>query len=912
MRNVLSSQLLLGVLILGMGCSNGSGGTTSSVSIRCSGGQAFCLISCDLGCSQTGCSVTEIAENQRLRFVFSDRIAPASVNGASVSIRTATGVTADGDVLIADRELTFVPRVRTVNGVSTFGFQRNETYVITLPKATSGQGVRSLSGDGLSAEFSCTVVASRGIQDEDQLPPTVTLQSPTQVVGVPTTPTIVLRFSELIDTAPLQGVLTASSPINFILRGTVASGGDLVCDNDAAGVAVEGIPQLTTETVGGTVVSVVTFAAPLPLPGASCLTVNVTGDLRDLSGRPAVPATFRLITAATPPVPITIVETFQNATFEEVDQSSGRWNNGARPGLVGGDGRHGSFDLSLGTQITPNEVEFDTNATQIPASRTIDGLPATISDGRYFFTDFVLPAGKTLRFKGSFPPRIWVRGKLEIHGTIAISGKDMPFWTPSAGPLAGQRVQDFNARGATLSSATFVDGQPGSLGGIGGGNGGKGGNECRLNGDVESPIGSGNFLYRGQAGQDVRLVAGHAFAVDAVATGGRGSMLHPASGLSVTYPATQLLPNTVGAPIGTIRAQFAPGGGGGGFSGPGGTASTTALGVTVFGPTPAAGVGTFDLSQPVPANSSSLDHFVVGGSGGGGGASHAFGTQQSPTLDYFIAGSGGSGGGGTMAFRAGGDVTIGASALLESRGGRGVWINGDDKVSTALDANWGVTCPGGGGSGGSFLVQAGGDLVCAGQIDTTGGDGSRTGNVAFGTPPLITNAGFSLTSQAGAGAPGFYRLEHGGTITFTGTGVPAYVAGTHSAPLLDRDNVTAQISKWRASTSFFPPTWLRYELDVDLDDDGIVDVVYTDSGAGQLANDPAGPVTIQFQGAVLNSAGTAPAAGQAAKPWRDAIGNAAGPGIALDSPTGFRFILRFNRAVAPQCVVRALRVFAQS
>lgn len=910
MRNVLFSPFMIGALILGTGCSNGANDKAGSVSIRCAGGQAFCLISCDLGCTQTGCSVTEIAENQRLRFVFSDRIAPGSINSSSVSIRTPTGVAPDGDLLVSDRELTFVPRVRTVNGVSTFGFQRNETYVITLPRGASGQGVRSLSGDGLTADFSCTVLASRGIQDEDQLAPTVTLVAPTQTTGVPSTPTIVLRFSELIDTGPLQGVLTTSSPINFILRGTTTSGGTLVCDTDVTGIAVEGIPQLTTETVGATNVTVVTFAAPLPLPGTSCLTINVTGDLRDLSGRSAVPASFQLITAAIPPNPITITESFQNANFQEVDQSSGRWNNGARPGLIGGDGRHGSFALSLGTAITPNEVELNTNATQIPASNTFDGLPATVADGQYFFTDFVLAAGKTLRFTGSFPPRIYVRGKLEILGTIVISGKDMPFWTPSSGPLAGQRVQDFNGRGANLAAATFVDGQPGSLGGVGGGAGGKGGNECRLNGDVESPIGSGNFIYRGQAGQDVRIVGGHAFAANAVGTGGRGSMLHPASGLSVNYLPTQMLPNT-GTGLGTIRAQFAPGGGGGGFSGPGGTASVTPLGAAVFGPTPAAGVGTFDLSQPLPAGVASLDHFVVGGSGGGGGASHAFGTQQTTGLDYYVAGSGGSGGGGTMAFRAGGDVTIGVAALLESRGGRGVWINADDRLSAVNDANWGVTCPGGGGSGGSFLIQAGGNIVCAGQFDTTGGDGSRTGNVNFGSLPL-TPAGFSLNSQAGAGAAGFYRLEHGGSITFTGSGIPAYVAGTHSATLLDRDDVTVQLSKWRASTSLFPPTWLRYELDVDVDGDGVVETMYTDSGSGQPANDPAGPVVIQFQGAVLNVAGTAPVTGQATSPWRFGIGNGAGPGIALDSPTGFRFILRFNRAAAPQCVVRALRVFAQS
>ena len=46
------------------GCSGGS--TTADVSVRfqCPDGSSFCVASCDLGCSQTGCSISEIAENR--------------------------------------------------------------------------------------------------------------------------------------------------------------------------------------------------------------------------------------------------------------------------------------------------------------------------------------------------------------------------------------------------------------------------------------------------------------------------------------------------------------------------------------------------------------------------------------------------------------------------------------------------------------------------------------------------------------------------------------------------------------------------------------------------------------------------------------------------------------------------------
>ena len=55
-----------------------SGGGSSNGYGDCQDG-AFCLTYCDLGCSLSGCSLTEIAENQQLRFVFNEAIDPASV-----------------------------------------------------------------------------------------------------------------------------------------------------------------------------------------------------------------------------------------------------------------------------------------------------------------------------------------------------------------------------------------------------------------------------------------------------------------------------------------------------------------------------------------------------------------------------------------------------------------------------------------------------------------------------------------------------------------------------------------------------------------------------------------------------------------------------------------------------------------
>ncbi len=899
MRKTLSLGVLSGLLVLGLaGCSGSGSGSTASVKVRCADGSAFCLVSCDLGCSGTGCAVTEIAENQRLRFSFSDAIDPSSVNAATVSIRTVTGVAPDGDLVVGTNELAFIPRVRTINGVSSFGFQRNETYIITMAGgAGTSQGVRSASGDALGQEFSCTVVASRGIIDADQQPPQVEMISPVDRNAAPLDPTVVLRFSELIDTTPLQGTLTNASPIRLVLRNANPGPNGLICDRDAAGVGLVALPQIATEIYSGTPVTVVTIRPTVQLPGESCIEVVVSADLRDLSGRQAVPATFQFFTEPGVSTPLTFNETFAGAGGLDVLVSGGTWQNGARPAQLGFDGRHGTFLPSLGTQVGSSTFEWSADNFVIPSSHSRTGLQYTITDGKFYFTDFIVPEGTTIRFTGSVPPQIWVRGQVDVRGTLLLNADPMPFWVPTTGLAAGQRVSDFNARGSTSSTTPFIVGQDGGAPGPGGGRGGKGGNECQGTGPI---IVGGVVLTNGANGQDLRLPAGHAYAVQAIDTGGRGSVMHPATGIAA--PNSPLLGSV-------YRAHFAPGGSGGGFSLAGGASSVTPLGVLSIGGAPAQGLQ-FSLLPfpPVPLpspNYSAIDHFVVGGSGGGGGATHAFGTIY-VVGDVYTAGTGGSGGGGAMALRAGGDLSVSGAASLEAKGGEGVLITGDDRNTPSADQNWGVSSPGGGGSGGSFLLQAAGNLVMNGLINTSGGAGSRTGS--------ISNPSINVTSQAGAGSPGFYRLEAGGSLSVgSAANVPTYNSSVHSGTLTDSDPYSGQTSVWRSSGRIFPPQWLRYELDVDTDGNGTVDITYTDTGepGTQKANDPNGPLIIMFQGAALPQSGTEPIPGTIG-PWREGVGTGGGSGINQDSPLGFRFDMTFNRAMFPNCVVRGLRVYART
>ena len=919
MRNALTSSLLAGIVLFAAGgCSGGSSDSTAAVRIRCINGEAFCIISCDLGCSQAGCSATEVAENQRLSFKFSQPVNRATVNSASFSIRTASGVSPDGffEFSESDTVVKFVPRVSTTGGTSTFGFLRNESYVISLAGGATGAfGIRGLDGAGLKQELVCTVVASRGIADEDQLAPYATLISPLGGTA-PRNPTIVLRFSELIDTTALLGPLSVASPIRVLLRGTRADGS---CDRDAEGTALEGLVQLSSEVVGPREVTVVTYQPPVQLPGQSCVTVYVTAELRDLSGRSATPGQFEFTTIAGSPTAIGITESFVNGARQDPLVSSGVWSNGARPGLLGGDGRHGPFNAAFGTPLGGNVFEWKTDTATtpptgvtIPATNTLNGQQYVVLDGKFFFTDMTLPQGTTLRFTGNVAPQIYVRGQVDVRGTIQVNGVDLPFGIPTGGLAASQRVSTFNARNTTTNPR---NGQPGTAGGPGGGRGGKGGDKGTLATAVPQP--PPPLACNGSDGSPLQFPLGHtAYSAGPVPNfgGGVGSPIWPTAGTQAAVASlTPLLANA-------YRGHFARGGGGGSFQLNGQLptgltnppAPNPALGFLVSPPLPAGTTFTNVYPTPPDPGYSSLTHYLVGGSGGGGGGSHPFGLIGiGPNLDFFMAGSGGSGGGGTLAIRAGGDLVVSGSGLLESKGGLGVLICGDDPSTLVQEAlsqatSFGVSSPGGGGSGGSILLQSGRNLLVQGRIDTSGGPGSRIGSI---TP---TNMG--VTGQGGAGAPGFYRLEAGGVVNFAGTGisVPAFVAGSNDGSLADRDSTTGDLTTWYATNVIFPPTWLRYELDVDQDGDGTIDITYTDSDPALRANSPANAVMIRFQGTTLNQSGTAPLPGAPIKPWRDGIGSAGGPGLALDSVTGFRFMLTWNRDVYPNAVVRQLRVFAQS
>ena len=547
--------------------------------------------------------------------------------------------------------------------------------------------------------------------------------------------------------------------------------------------------------------------------GAGGGVCNVTADLRDLSGRSGLPSKFVFLTEAGVSTSITIRETFANSTKQEALISGGVWGGpqgaGARPGLVGGDGRHGSFDPNLGQAVGGGLFIWNVDNLLIPASSSLTGLQYTVNDGQFFFTDMVIPEGQTIRFVGSVAPVIHVRGQVDVRGTIEVNGADAAGSNAITGLAIGQKVSNFNALGALL-------GQAGTVGGAGGGSGGAGADRCNNTGPI---IVGGINTTDGQPGSDVRLLAAHAYSGSALGTGGLGSQLTPATGIWAT-------PVPIVGPI--YCGYFSPGGAGGGFQVAGGIADLPVyVGTNLIVSTPrVAGGSSFSLlpyppASP-PANYTSLEHFTVGGSGGGGGGSHGYGIVTLGTVTQrFMAGHGGTGGGGAVAIRSGGTSVFGSTAVLSARGGDGVLIRGTSGANPP--ATTGISSPGGAGSGGSFLLQSAQSVSVAGTVNTRGGNGSTVG--------FIDNSLQRVNGAAGDGAAGFFRLEApSGNVSFGGTSTPAYVPATMSGNLTDRDDLSGDSSLWYTTGLVFPPTWNFYELDVDLDGNGTIDITYTGSG----------------------------------------------------------------------------------
>lgn len=884
-RCVRDSQLLSDVFAIGIvllvllasSCSGGSEKSVANANFRCSEAaqSVLCLQSCNLGCSETGCARTEIAQNERIFLTFSEDVDPNTVSTSSILFRTATGAEAVGELLVSGNRVEFVPTLSVSGGQTFYGFTNGETYIMTIVGGDDVPAVvRGTSGRAFGKTLTCTLTSRRGIIDYDESAPTATLVSPVTTQNVARDALIEIEFSELIDPTPfLNAVL---SPVRFWVRGGVGNGnGGIECDPSSDRQPLAGSSFPSFDAARGT--STLSFVPSNLLPGNACVEIEMGSEIVDMSGRAALPQTFTFTTVAVPLQTTTMVEDFTTQEFLDRNASAATWSGGeARFATIGGDGRHGRFDLSLA--VGPTFVagiavyELSCDSTIIPAQNTATGAAIPITDGRFYFTEFVVPADVRLRFVGSSPPIVTACGRIEIIGEVDVAGA-----SHTELPLPGV--------------GSLVPGQVGASGGAFGARGGKGGDQC-------NGAGTGGGAYSGQDGDDVLMVAGHAYATSRIGTGGRGSALFPASGLT----AERLFNTAFGVTGAAACLNVVAGGGGGGSILPGQPGRVLSVNVPnpttggtpwleTFGPEAAAA----NAAQLLPYQGSAMrssEHFLLGGAGGGGAASNTTYSIAALSLPRWAPGGGGGGGGGAIALRAGTAIRIAVSGRVVAAGG-----NTPDMDSILLTAR---AVPGGGGGGGSVMMQSAGDADIFGQLDVRGGIGG-TYDRSIGVLPN----GANIRTKGGDGGAGHVRLE---AATANQSNLAASVVPSNGlvsvGAMLEQDGLVGCQSLFYSTELALGPLFDRYVIAALVD--GVSMVFSDDPQVSTLAATLGGPLRAVFQAATIDLQ-----TGEISevKPWRQSVRSSLNqPGIASDQLNAFRFRLVVDHTFAQSVIVQRVEV----
>ncbi|MBK8976516.1 MAG: hypothetical protein IPM29_11415 [Planctomycetes bacterium] len=855
------------------------------------------MVECNLGCTATGCSITDIAPNQPLTFTFSSEIDPRSVDFSSFSIKTATGEEPVGEFFVEGRQVSFLPSVRTRQGAIFFGFTSGATYILTIPAGKSVPNpLTSLSGDRLIAPFSCTVRVSLPVADLNQQPPSAQLVSPplSQINASPRDINIVLEFNEILDSGPFFNAPVGAEPIQYRIRRAAEVNGQLQCNLTSRIFPLAGATRLSNDIIRSK--TLVTFEPFQELPAGSCLEVEVTSRVLDLAGTRAAPQVFRILTEQTTVQEKTRVFTFDNTLLLDTDRSGGTWSNGdATFVTIGGSGKHGDFTPEDGTPgAAANTFVFSTDDQVI--ARKDSGLlnaDARVTDGVFEFSTMIVRPGVTVRFEGDHPARILVRGLCRIQGRLIVNGEQV------SGDHDGKNSEPTGGPGGT-----FLHG-PGQVGGRGGAAAGRGGNGaygCDGTGNPNQPA-FNNFV--GFDGEDLAVPGTHAYAGQEVGTGGKGAPLFPAHGNQsiLIYRGFS----------GIYAVEATSGGGGGGYRTAGSTGVCTNAGSIQGDPlntnpaergAPAPGGISFNiLTRPTGVTSS--DFYLIGGSGGGGGGSHPPFAQSNPLADpyKFWSGAAGAGGGGAMLLRVGGPFEVATGGSVEARGGAC-----GATVSSFTVAARGVPSPGGGGSGGSLLLQLAGGISQQGTLDVSGGRGGEAFLVGF----------YNLNIRAGDGAPGMVRVETPGTapsLASLGTVAPAAVP-ENAGVLTERDALSGFQTLFVGLTQeFFPPTFKRYEIDATV---GTTSMVFSDDpsvGTAALPNSGSALV-FYIQGVDIDAVTGQPAANAVPGPWRNYVGDfgigGGNPGLNSDATLGFRWVLLLDTSVSTNVVVHEVRIVYES
>ena len=776
---------------------------TLSCSGSSSGGGTFRIVSCNLGCSSTSpggvgqvsCGVQDVFVNGDLRITFTQPVQESSLNLFSLEVtELGTGITpsasrfvdpADERTAVYRPLLTFGP-----DGTPVFGLTVDQAYTIKLPGVVEDIGaqyIRSQSGQSNKHRMLCTVNASLGVQDAKAGAPTVTVLVDKVLAYDPITgepsefaldipadgevdvyrfTDIVLVFDDLMNPATLVNPVTGeSNTVNVVID----PDGDL--DDPSDQIALLGTFAIDLDQ--DTLTTTVTFTTELGLPSAGSdplnprkIAVQISSIVSDLGGNLLANAGEVSFTPELIPFdPVTLVEDFESTLLSDVEGSGADWGGAVAgallPGIAGGSGRHGDLVLLAGQELVLNTDSEDFSSIADPSilnpasvlGATFDGTDFTIptvTDGVFEFSSVFIDSGARLRFEGSNPARVFVRGEATILGLLDLAGEDAP-----------EHV------------ASEVFGSPATVPGASGGAGGEGG---RLPTWVTFGLLPGTIVPDPAPtpptkpeidGQDGEGVVDNTIAPSGTNLGFGGGGPHwPQS--TPTFPTFDLPVNPfdisgVVFELGLFCETKMKGGvGAGGGFGLNGTQGENNVVPGAGGTPPEAPLATAGLASEFGVGIGSdptsperrLDPeagFLHGGPGGGGGGGHILtsATNGQFLVDCEVAlggadaeivfyrqhsGAAGGAGGGAVQLQTGLRTVI--DGVINAGGGVG------GSKPTEFD-----TVAGGGGAGGAVLLQSP-DLQIsssAGRVDVSGGAGG------FGV-------GASLGGDGGSGLMRFETL----------------------------------------------------------------------------------------------------------------------------------------------------------
>lgn len=552
-RRLRQRRSMLGFLVLtllplslGIGCSSGGGG---------GGSGNLALLSFNLD------SINGVFLNERLVFTFSTAVDPASVSNDTIQVRfDASNVDRDGDgnpdnpgntnatpagtFTVEGTRVIFDPRLPVRPTNTDTGFVPGISYTVTIP-AFPEVTVNSLNGRPMTEGFGATFqtrndpafppgISLTSFDDFFQGDPTIeTLTEPTpgadplNAVDAPVSTDIEVRFSEPI--------LPSTVVDGLFLRA--------IGPNSGRPTVVSSIISLVQDPTG----TRVRFQPTVDLPRGTRVEVVASTSIRDFGqNRLAPPGPISVTTVGGPisessefTLEGTLVRpadfSFETNFLEDTDRSGALWDDSVAPGSLvataGGTGADGSLVLTADFVLDTDEMN----------------LRGVSRQGRFDFTDLVIPADVTLSAVGSHPLRIFVAGVAVIDGTIDIRGEE----AEAAGDTAF-----------------------GGAGGVGGGDGGEGGIGRNLPGLAGEGPGAGGGSEGGEEGDRASGGGGAGYAAVGETGNGIAAALAPGIG-GASYGDANLSPDDglllagsggggAGFQIATNGSAQSGGGGGGG------------------------------------------------------------------------------------------------------------------------------------------------------------------------------------------------------------------------------------------------------------------------------------------------------------------------------------------------------------